>query len=77
MINFLLGAMFVYLAIPLLDDFLHLIQGGVEVWTAKCNLKISEYNHKIAELSKEKPSITRRIGFQSTPEEEDEEHYED
>jgi hypothetical protein len=77
LINFLLGAMFVYLLLPLLDDFLHVIHGMIEVYTAKCNLKISEYTHQISELGAKNTSTTHKIGFRDEEPEKEDENYED
>lgn len=67
-----------YFIIPMLDNILHIFQGFIEVYTAKCNLKIAENNEKIAELHAQgsKPT-TRKIGFQSNAEEEDDGENED
>lgn len=77
---FLLGAVFMYFLLPVMDGLLTMYTGLIEVFKSKCNLKISEHNSKISEITEKlnKPSITRKIGFQiEDPIEEDDEVYED
>lgn len=73
MINFILGGLFLYILLPILESFMSAICSRVEVYKASCGLKIAEYNSKIAQLSmgEEQDVVAHPIGFQYTPEEED------
>ena len=80
MIEFLLGGIFFYLILPILESIMSVICSVLEIFKAKCNLKITEYNSKISEINyqQEEFSVAHPIGFNYTPvEEEDEEDYED
>ena len=78
MTNFILGMLFIYILIPILESIVGLICSALEVLKAKCNLKITKYNNQITKISLETDGpIAHPIGFQYTPEEEDEEYYED
>lgn len=79
MIEFLLGGIFFYLILPILESIMSVICSVLEIFKAKCNLKITEYNSKISEINyqQEEFPVAHPIGFNYTPvEEEDEEDYE-
>lgn len=80
MVEFLLGGMFLYIILPILESIMSVICSALEILKAKCNLKITEYNSKISQINypKEDIPVTQPIGFYYTPvEKEDEEEYED
>ena len=78
MTNFVLGMLFIYILIPILESVVSLICSALEVLKAKCNLKITKYNNQITKISLETEGpVAHPIGFQYTPIEEDEEYYED
>lgn len=79
MVEFLLGGIFLYICLPILESVMSVICSALEILKAKCNLKITEYNSKISQINypKEDISVAHPIGFHYTPiEEEDEEDYE-
>lgn len=79
MVNFILGGLFLYFLLPILESTVGAICTVIEAFKAKWSVKITEYNSEITQinLELEKP-VTRPIGFQYTPiEEEDEEDNED
>ena len=78
MLNFFLGMMFIYILLPILENFVNVICAYFEVLKAKCSLKISEYNNKISKNELDfRASTTRPMGFQYIETEEDEEDYEE
>ena len=78
MVEFLLGGLFLYICLPILESLMSAICTVIEVFKAKCSVKITKYNSEIAEINMALDSPTAHsIGFQYTPEEEDEEEYED
>ena len=79
MIHFILGGLFLYILLPILESGMSAICTRIEQYKAKCGLKIAEYNSKIAQINMgEEQAASHLIGFQYTPlEEEDEEYYED
>ena len=79
MTNFLLGILFAYILLPILESITNSICTAIEIIRAKCSLKITEYNSKIAQINmSEEAPVAHPIGFHYTPtEEEDEEEYED
>ena len=80
MVEFLLGGIFLYICLPILESIMSVICSALEVLKAKCGVKIAESNSKISQINypKEDISVTHPIGFNYTPvEEEDDEYYED
>lgn len=78
MVEFLMGGIFLYIILPILESFMSAICTVFEVFKAKCSVKITEYNSKIAQINLQDDNpVTRSIGFQYIPPEEDEENYED
>lgn len=79
MFEFLMGGLFLYILLPIVESIMSATCTAIEVFKAKCSVKITEYNSKIAQINSviDGP-VAHPIGFQYTPvEEEDEEEYED
>lgn len=79
MFEFLMGGLFLYILLPILESIMSAICTIIEVFKAKCSVKITEYNNKISQINSAIDGpVTHPIGFQCTLiEEEDEEYYED
>ena len=77
MFEFLMGGLFLYILLPILESIMSAICTIIEVFKAKCNVKIT--NSKISQINSAIDGpVTHPIGFQYTSvEEEDEEYYED
>ena len=79
MVEFLMGGLFLYILLPILESIMSAICTVIEVFKAKCSVKITEYNSKISQINSAIDGpVAHPIGFQYTPVEgEDEEYYED
>ena len=73
MFNFFLGMMFMYVALPILETITSAICTAIEVYRAKCNVKITEYNKLIQQINsdKEAPVARSPIGFKYEEEEDE------
>lgn len=68
--------LFICILLPILESLMNLVCSGIEVLRSKCNVKIAENNNKIEKIHLEgNKSSVGQIGFQYTPEEDDD--YED
>ena len=77
MVEFLLGGLFLYILLPILESFMSAICIAIEVFKTKCGVKIAEYNSKIAQVNSAiDDPVAHPIGFHYTLTEEDEEDYE-
>ena len=80
MVEFLLGGIFLYICLPILESFMSAVCTVIEVFKAKCSVQIAKYNDQISQinLGNNDSSVAHPIGFQYIPvEEEDDEMYED
>lgn len=78
MFEFLIGGLFLYILLPILESIMSAICTVIEVFKAKCSVKITEYNSKISQINSTIDSpVAHPIGFQYTPVEEEDEEYED
>ena len=78
MFEFLMGGLFLYILLPILESIMSTICTVFEVLKAKCNVKITEYNSKISQINAAIDGpVAHPIGFQYTPVEEEDEEYED
>ena len=79
MTNFILGGLFLYILLPILESILGAICTRIEQYKAKCGVKIAEYNNKITQLNMgvEQESARQPIGFCTSIDEDDEEEYEE
>jgi hypothetical protein len=77
--NFILGGLFFYIALPILETILSAFCTRIEQYKAKCGVEIAKYNSQIAQINMgEEPTSACPIGFQyNEAEEDDEESYED
>ena len=77
MFEFIMGGLFLYLLLPILESLMTAICAVIEVLKAKCGVKIAKYNSEISQINLEHEGpVANPIGFQYTPPEEDDE-YED
>ena len=51
MVEFLMGGIFLYILLPILESIMSAICTVIEVFKAKCSVKITEYNSKIAQIN--------------------------
>ena len=77
MFEFLMGGLFLYILLPILESIMSAICTVIEVFKAKCSVKITEYNSKISQINSTIDGpVTHPIGFQYIPVEEEDEDYE-
>lgn len=74
MVEFLMGGIFLYILLPILESFMSAICTAIEVFKGKCNVKIAEYNHQINHVAEPQPVTHHPIGFQTTSIEEEDEN---
>ena len=78
MVEFLMGGIFLYILLPILESIMSAICTVIEVFKAKCSVKITEYNSKIAQINLQDESPPAHpIGFHYVPTEGEEGYYED
>lgn len=63
---FMLGGIFFYILLPILEDIVSVIGTKIEQYKAKCGVKIAEYNEQIAQIHKGK-TTQNPIGFKHAP----------
>ena len=63
MINFLMGGIFLYMCLPILESLTSVICSVLEIFKAQCNLKITECNNKMSNINNP-PKDKHSIGFQ-------------
>ena len=74
MVEFLMGGMFFYILLPILESLMSGICTIIEVFKAKWNVKIAKYNHQISNIAEDSTVTRHPIGFQATSIEEEDEN---
>lgn len=63
LIYFILGALFITIAVPLMDGISTLFLSWIEVAKGRCSLKIAKMSAEIAKLTGSDTGKTQPIGF--------------
>lgn len=74
MFKFILGILFAYFALPLLDSFGSLLTTWIESLKGNSSIKIAEFNRKVTELSDDSPKTAIGFAIPDSYENEDEDN---
>lgn len=78
MYNFIIGGMFFYFLLPILESLMGLICAFIDQFRAKCSVKIAEYQSLREKVALgEEPVRSNPIGFHIPSEEEEEKYQEE